>query len=95
MILSSQAAGLKRGGPTSEVQLHGNLTRKVSEISDVKIKVVSSGWSFTRVPGGSPSGEGDVVVYVKDITQLSLPTPFYSVLVSVLSLWPFQLYFIP
>ena len=41
MILSSQAAGLKRGGPTSEVQLHGNLTGKVSEISDVNIKVVS------------------------------------------------------
>ena len=89
-ILSSQAEGLKRGGPTSEVQLHGNLTRKVSEISDVKIKVVSSGWSFTRVPGGSPSPDGDVVVYVKDITQLSLPTPFYSVRVYFCLYGPFN-----
>ena len=32
--------------------------------------------------GGSPSHGGDVKVYVKDINWLSLPTPFYSVLVS-------------
>ena len=31
---------------------------------------------------GSPSRGGDVTVYVKDINQPSLPTPFYSVLVS-------------
>ena len=36
-----------------------------------------------RVPAGSPSRGGDVTVYVKDINQPSLPTPFYSVLVSV------------
>ena len=36
-------------------------------------------WS---VPAGSPSRGGDVV-YVTDINQPSLPTPFYSVLVSV------------
>ena len=35
------------------------------------------------VPAGSPSCGGDVVVYVKDINQPSLPTPFSSVLVSV------------
>ena len=35
------------------------------------------------VPTGSPSHGGDVAVYVLDINQLSLPTPFYSVLVSV------------
>ena len=35
------------------------------------------------VPVGSPSRGGDVMVYVKEITQPSLPTPFYSVLVSV------------
>ena len=34
-------------------------------------------------PPGSPSRGGDVAVYVFDINQLSLPTPFYSVLVSV------------
>ena len=32
---------------------------------------------------GSPSSGGDVAVYVLDINQPSLPTPFYSVLVSV------------
>ena len=35
------------------------------------------------VPAGSPSRGGDVLVYVTDINQPSLPTPFDSVLVSV------------
>ena len=35
------------------------------------------------VPAGSPSCGGDVTVYVGDISQPSLPTPFYSVLASV------------
>ena len=35
------------------------------------------------VPTGSPSGGGDVPVLVFYINQPSLPTPFYSVLVSV------------
>ena len=35
------------------------------------------------VPVGSLSRAGDVEVYVLDINQRSLPTPFYSVLVSV------------
>ena len=34
------------------------------------------------VPTGSPSHGGDVAVYVFDINQPSLPTPFYFVLVS-------------
>ena len=45
-----------------------------------------------RVPADSPSRGGDVAVYVFAVHQPSVPTPFYSVLVS---LWPFQLYFIP
>ena len=36
-----------------------------------------------HLPAGSPSRGGDVVVYAKDINQPSLPTPFYSVLVSI------------
>ena len=32
---------------------------------------------------GSPSRAGDVTVYVHDINQPSLPTPFYSVLVTI------------
>ena len=47
------------------------------------------------VPAGSPSRVGDFAVCVFDINQPSLPTPFYSVLLSVSVWWPFQLYFIP
>ena len=35
------------------------------------------------IPVGSPSHGRDVVVCAKDINQLSLPTPFYSIFVSV------------
>ena len=35
------------------------------------------------VLAGSPSRGGNVTVYVYDINQPSLPTPFYSVLMSV------------
>ena len=35
------------------------------------------------LPRGSPSRGGGVAVYVFDINQLSLPTPFYSVLVPI------------
>ena len=51
--------------------------------------------SKLHVSTHSPSRGRDVAVYVFDINQPSLPTPFYSVLVSVSFLWPFQLYFIP
>ena len=35
------------------------------------------------VSAGSPAHGGYVVVFVKDINQPSLPTPFHSVLVSI------------
>ena len=35
------------------------------------------------VPVGLPSRGADVEVYVFDINQTSLPTPFYSILVSI------------
>ena len=38
---------------------------------------------FLTVPAGSPSRGGDVAVYVFNISQPSLPAPFYSVLVTV------------
>ena len=38
---------------------------------------------LTKVPADSPSRGGDVKVYVFNINQPSLLTPFYSVLVSV------------
>ena len=39
--------------------------------------------STVSVTTGSPSRGGDVAVYVIDINQLSMPTPFCSLLVSV------------
>ena len=38
---------------------------------------------FSDVPTGSPSRGGNATLYVFDINQQCLPTPFYSVLVSV------------
>ena len=38
---------------------------------------------FLGVPACSPSGGGDVTVHVCDINQPSLPTPLYSILVSI------------
>ena len=46
-------------------------------------QIVCCDFHFSFVPTGSPSLGVDVVVYVKDKNQPSLPTPFYSVLVSV------------
>ena len=37
----------------------------------------------SKVPTGSPSRGRDVTVYVYDINQPNLSTPFYSVLVSI------------
>ena len=47
------------------------------------------------VPMGSPSHGGDVAVYVFDINQPSLPTPFHSVLVSVSVFMTLSTVFIP
>ena len=54
-------------------------------------------WALPQlgVPAGSPSRCGDNAVCVPDINQPSLPTPFYSVLVSVSVFMTFLLYFIP
>ena len=38
---------------------------------------------LTSVPADSPSRGGDVEVHVFDINQPSLPTPFYSVVMSI------------
>ena len=43
----------------------------------------SETFPFILVPAGSPLRGGDVAVYVFDINQPSLSTPFYSVLVSI------------
>ena len=52
-------------------------------------------FSGVFVPEGSPSRGGDVKVYVLHINQPSLPTLSILFLCLCLSLWPFQLHFIP
>ena len=47
------------------------------------------------VPAGSPSCGWDGTVYVFDINQPSLPTPFYSVLVSIYVFKAFSTVFHP
>ena len=51
--------------------------------------------TLKAVSAGSPSRGWDVAVYIFDINQPSLPTPFYSVPVSISASMTFQLYFIP
>ena len=46
--------------------------------------------SLQPVPAGSPSRDGNVTVYVYDVSQPSLPAPFNSVLVSVSVLMTFS-----
>ena len=45
----------------------------------LQLRQIPSSWS----PAGSPSRGGDAAVYVFDVNQPSLPTPFYSVHVSI------------
>ena len=47
------------------------------------VRCGSCGFLCRPVPTGSSSRGGDVAVYAFDMNQPSLPTPFYSVLVSV------------
>ena len=47
------------------------------------LEIPVPGNTFPTVPTGIPSRGGDVTVYVSDINQPSLPTPFYSVRVSL------------
>ena len=69
----------------------GSVCLSGSYLTSYKTAVLTSPF----VPTGSPSRGGDVAVYVFDINQPSLPTPFCSVFLCLfLSLWPFQLYFI-
>ena len=59
----------------------------LSDTSDVYTSDYDVGFSdvvlFLVVPAGSPSRGGDLAVYVFDINQPSLPTPCFSVLVSI------------
>ena len=50
---------------------------------------------ITLVPAGSPSRGGNVAVYVFDINQPSLPTPFYSVIMSICVFMAFSTVFHP
>ena len=64
--------------PVAGVSCWDTHTNKHNVVIVVALSAPSAG-----VPTGSPSCGGDVAVYVFDIIQLSLPTSFYSILVSV------------
>ena len=52
-------------------------------VTKLKTKYLVRDLPVSLFPTGSRSRGGDVAVYVFEINQPSLPTPFYSVLVSV------------
>ena len=65
----------------SDLSIERSLLRLISDDLSSSLNVLNY---LSGVPAGSPSRGGDVVVYVKDINQPSLPTPtIYSALVSV------------
>ena len=77
-----------------QARQHRSLSHEVNNMMHVlfhldMVSVLACGCSlevFPRilwclVPTGSPSRGGDVAIYVFDINQPSLPTPFYYVLV--------------
>ena len=51
--------------------------------------------TYFEVSADSPSRGGDVAVYVIDINQPNLPTPFYYVVMSISVFMALSLYFIP
>ena len=68
------------------VRIQGNPAPNIDRRNQsvVIFRVASVSLLFVvRVPAGSPSRGGDVAVYVFDVNQPSLPTPFYPVLVSI------------
>ena len=48
-----------------------------------RVTIILAIASCLRLAVGSPSRSGDVTIFVKEINQSSLPTSFYSVLVSI------------
>ena len=70
--------------------LENDRLRSSSRSAVFKSHFIASMLHVSIVPKGSPSRGGDVAVYVFDINQLSLPTPFYSVLASICHYGPFN-----
>ena len=60
----------------------GLIVHTLCEGSSPTVVTITSSFFF-KDPAGSPSRGGDVAAYVFNISQPSLPTPFYSVLVTV------------
>ena len=58
-------------------------SRKVYPSHTVQKTVDRNHFYCLWVPAGSPSRGGDVTVYIYDMNHPSLPTPFYSVHVSI------------
>ena len=88
MTKRSSASGLSptlpldSGMPSHRCWENPSLFQLFAGNSVVFKPVIAPSSISSTVPAGSPSRGGDVAVYVFDINQPSLPTPFYSVLVS-------------
>ena len=76
-----------------------NSTKAVISVLEARTKLAAYAHfcpaMISSVPAGSPSRGGDVKVYVYDINQPILPILFILFLCLFLSIWPFELYFIP
>ena len=75
-----------------DLTVEGSWGRGFSLAAEMFCTMVWWWWLFPliRVPAGSPSRGGDVKVYVLDINQPSLPTPFTLILCLFLSYGPFS-----
>ena len=77
--------GKKKKSPLNTHQSHTNHTVR---------NLFNECSNHTTIPAGSPSHGGDVTVFVFNINQPSLPTLFYSVLVSIPYILPTVLRFL-
>ena len=71
----------QRGAASKDLCLRQFSFTTLFYITKADVKIL--GDSILWVPAGSPSRGGDVTVYVCDMNQTSLPTPFYSVIASI------------
>ena len=84
MALLVQPTSVINGSSCSHTHTHTLARAHTHTLTDATTTVLyHTKLSLVEVSVGSPSHGGDVAVYVFDINQPSLPTPVYSVLVSI------------
>ena len=80
--LQTESAGAPETESAGAPEMPSVSNAPAPSVSSAAVSPVSS-WTVLSFRTGLPSRGGDVAVYVYDVNQPSLPTPFYSVLVSV------------